>query len=105
MRLRFTIRDLLWLTLVVALATGWWVDYNHSPPIPIQPLDVLRVDSSAGIRGNYLVEPGGMISLGAGHGKIRIGGLSIKDAEAEIAKHLASAPNGPARVTIKLGGE
>ena len=26
MRLRFTIRDLLWLTLVVALAVGWWLD-------------------------------------------------------------------------------
>jgi hypothetical protein len=26
MRLRFTTRDLLWLTLVVALAIGWWVD-------------------------------------------------------------------------------
>ena len=26
MRLRFTIRDLLWLTLVVAMAVGWWLD-------------------------------------------------------------------------------
>jgi len=26
MRLRFTIRDLLWLTLVVAMAVGWYVD-------------------------------------------------------------------------------
>jgi hypothetical protein len=26
MRLRFTIRDLLWLAVVVALAVGWWVD-------------------------------------------------------------------------------
>ena len=26
MPLRFTIRDLLWLTLVVALAVGWWTD-------------------------------------------------------------------------------
>jgi hypothetical protein len=26
MRLRFTIRDLLWLTVVVALAVGWWID-------------------------------------------------------------------------------
>ena len=26
MRLRFTIRDLLWLTLVVALVVGWWID-------------------------------------------------------------------------------
>ena len=25
MHFRFTIRDLLWLTLVVALAVGWWV--------------------------------------------------------------------------------
>jgi len=24
--LRFTIRDVLWLTLVVGLAVGWWVD-------------------------------------------------------------------------------
>ena len=24
MSLRFTMRDLLWLTLVVALALGWW---------------------------------------------------------------------------------
>ena len=23
---RFTIRDLLWLTLVVALGMGWWLD-------------------------------------------------------------------------------
>jgi len=24
-----TIRDLLWLTLVVALAVGWWVDHRR----------------------------------------------------------------------------
>jgi hypothetical protein len=23
---RFTIRDLLWLTLVMALVVGWWID-------------------------------------------------------------------------------
>ena len=28
-RLRFTIRDLLWLTLVVALAVGWWLDHHR----------------------------------------------------------------------------
>ena len=27
MRLRFSIRDLLWLTLVAALASGWWLDH------------------------------------------------------------------------------
>jgi hypothetical protein len=29
MRFRFTIRDLLWLTLVVAMAVGWWLDRSH----------------------------------------------------------------------------
>jgi len=30
MRLRFTIRDLLWLTLVVAMAVGWWLDHTDT---------------------------------------------------------------------------
>jgi len=30
MRLRFTIRDLLWLTLVVAVAIGWWLHYRFA---------------------------------------------------------------------------
>ena len=30
MRLRFTIRDLLWLTVVVALAVGWWLDRRNA---------------------------------------------------------------------------
>jgi hypothetical protein len=29
MRMRFTIRDLLWLTLVVALAAGWWREHRR----------------------------------------------------------------------------
>jgi len=32
MRLRLTIRDLFWLTLVVALAAGWWFDHMRIPP-------------------------------------------------------------------------
>jgi hypothetical protein len=30
MRFRFTIRDLLWLTLVVALVVGWWINHRKS---------------------------------------------------------------------------
>ena len=30
MHLRFTIRDLLWLTLVVALAVGWYLDHKNA---------------------------------------------------------------------------
>jgi hypothetical protein len=32
MKLRFSIRDLLWLTLVVALAVGWWIDHQQLSP-------------------------------------------------------------------------
>jgi hypothetical protein len=31
MRLRFTIRDLLWLTLVVALIAAWSIDHWRKP--------------------------------------------------------------------------
>jgi uncharacterized protein HemX len=27
---KFSVRDLLWLTVVVALGVGWWVDHNQS---------------------------------------------------------------------------
>jgi hypothetical protein len=30
MRLRFTIRDLLWLTALIAMAVGWWLDRKRS---------------------------------------------------------------------------
>jgi hypothetical protein len=29
MKLRFSIRDLLWLTAVVALTVGWWLDHSR----------------------------------------------------------------------------
>ena len=29
MRLRFTIRDLLWLTLVAAVLVAWWLDRSR----------------------------------------------------------------------------
>jgi hypothetical protein len=28
---RFTIRDLLWLMVVVGMGLGWWVEYRRSP--------------------------------------------------------------------------
>ncbi len=29
MRLRFSIRDLLWLAVVLAMALGWWLDHRY----------------------------------------------------------------------------
>jgi hypothetical protein len=33
---RFTIRDLLWLTVVVALAVGWYVQYREATELRYQ---------------------------------------------------------------------
>jgi cell division protein FtsB len=30
MRFRFTIRDLLWLTILVVMAGAWWWDHRHA---------------------------------------------------------------------------
>jgi hypothetical protein len=27
--MRFTIRDLIWLTVVVAMGAGWWIDHRR----------------------------------------------------------------------------
>jgi hypothetical protein len=32
MRLRFAIRDLLWLTLAVGIALRWWLDHDRNKP-------------------------------------------------------------------------
>lgn len=53
MRFRFTIRDLLWLTLVVATTVGWWVDRrSYSVPPRFQLSDV---SSPSGVR-TYLTD-------------------------------------------------
>jgi hypothetical protein len=45
MKLRFSIRDLLWLTVVVALAVGWWIDHAHKQQDDLAPL--LKAKSAA----------------------------------------------------------
>ena len=37
MRLRFTIRDLLWLTALLALAVGWWLDHARLAALTVFP--------------------------------------------------------------------
>jgi hypothetical protein len=44
-RLRFTIRDLLWLTLVVALMVGWWIDHRHRNWVQIGIIENVRLDA------------------------------------------------------------
>jgi type II/III secretion system protein len=44
MKLRFTIRDLLWLAVVVALAVAWWLDHRQSLRIyPVKSVSASEV--------------------------------------------------------------
>ena len=53
MRLRFTIRDLLWLTLVVAMGLGWWIDRRS---YSVQPrFQLTEATTTFGIR-TYLTD-------------------------------------------------
>jgi len=57
MRFRFTIRDLLWLTLVVALVAGWLVDRrSYSAPPRFQLFDKSGPSAASGIRTKYLID-------------------------------------------------
>jgi hypothetical protein len=42
MRFRFTIHDLLWLTALVALALGWWLDHLRIERFAGKAIEVQR---------------------------------------------------------------
>ena len=75
-------------------------------PFLIQPLDVLQLEVDgtrldAPIRGLYLVEPGGMLNLGPGYGKVRVGGLSLEEAQNKVTEQLKRTLNSP-QVSLTL---
>src|ERR1700690_736238 len=75
-------------------------------PSHIQPLDVLQVEVEGTkleqpIRGLYLVEPGGMLNLGPGYGKVKVGGLSLEEASAAVNKQLKRTLSNP-QVSVSL---
>ena len=38
---RFTIRDILWLTALVALGVGWWLDHRRLAPLVPQHRELI----------------------------------------------------------------
>ncbi len=46
--MRFSIRDLLWATLVVALCVGWWVDHGQMAAKVLQAQAARRVERFLG---------------------------------------------------------
>jgi protein involved in polysaccharide export with SLBB domain len=110
MRIRFTIRDLLWLTALVAMALAWWIDHDRLAAVAafkIKPLDPLHVEAgsprpNAPITGLYIVDPFGMLNLGPHYGKVKVGDLSLKEAESAVLKQLRKVSN-PTGVSITIG--
>src|SRR5262245_32262894 len=92
---RFTIRDVLWLMVVVALAVGWWLELKNRGPENtklkaenlhlVKELDVAKwqLEESASLLKDFGIE----ISYGDGHwvnisdGKVGLG--SAKESERE----------------------
>src|SRR5262245_59533300 len=52
MRLRFSIRDLLLITVIAALAVGWWLDHRalvEQPRVVVYPIKTTSADMVAKI--------------------------------------------------------
>jgi hypothetical protein len=57
--LRFSLRDLFWLTLVVAMAFGWWLDHTSRTLLSIAP-DGSALVYPAGVDGEMWTYRDGM---------------------------------------------
>jgi hypothetical protein len=54
---RYTIRDVLWLMVVVGLACGWWIEYTRRAVAVIE----VRGEGGQGV----VLSPGGMAVISA----------------------------------------
>lgn len=63
------------------------------PPYRLQSLDVVAINVAGAlperpIYGNYTIEPGGRVNLGAPYGYVQVGGLTLPEAAKAIEGHL-----------------
>jgi hypothetical protein len=61
---RFTIRDVLWLTVVVALGAAWWIDHSQSKAARLR-----AEQAQAKAEGDYKETLDALVEgpIGAGH--------------------------------------
>lgn len=76
------------------------------PPYRIEPLEVLNIVVSdtipnQPIQGQYTVAPEGTVNLGFGYGAVRVGGMTLDDAQNAIRRHLSQALKNP-QVNVAL---
>jgi polysaccharide export outer membrane protein len=76
------------------------------PPYRIEALEVLMIHvgntlPNQPITGQYIVSPEGTVNLGFGYGAVRIGGMTVDQAQAAIRQHLSSVLTNP-QVTVAI---
>lgn len=89
--------DVLLLNVLRAVPKG---------PYRLEPLETLQIAvtdtlPNQPIAGTYVISPEGMINLGFAYGNVRVGGLSLDEAEAAIRKQLGGVLKTP-NVTLGL---
>lgn len=75
-------------------------------PYRLEPLEVLQVNvtntlPNQPIAGNFMITPEGTIHLGPAYGSVRVGGMTLADAQRAIYQHLGNTLKNPA-VTLTL---
>lgn len=70
------------------------------PPYHLRTFDALAIQvqgtlPDAPISGVYPIEPGGLIKLGFNYGAVKVGGLTVAEAEAAIKEHLRQTLTAP----------
>jgi polysaccharide export outer membrane protein len=78
------------------------------PPYRLRTFDALAIQvqgtlPDAPISGTYPIEPGGLVKLGFSYGAVKVGGLTVAEAEAALRQHLRESLKEPV-VTVSLAG-
>ncbi|MGQ9575629.1 MAG: polysaccharide biosynthesis/export family protein [Thermoguttaceae bacterium] len=76
------------------------------PPYRLRTFDALAIQvqgtlPDAPISGIYAIEPGGLVKLGFSYGAVKVGGLTVAEAERAITDHLLKSLKRPV-VTVSL---
>jgi Polysaccharide biosynthesis/export protein len=102
----YSLRTLLEVVFVFGVIFYIW--FNRQPLSIIKPDHVLKVDAlgtyaDAPIKGLYLVDPSGDVSLGPPYGKVHVGGMTGNEAEAAVQGRLKKYLATP-DVTVSIAG-
>jgi HEAT repeat protein/protein involved in polysaccharide export with SLBB domain len=89
--------------------TKWRDDPTKKAPYHIRPLHLLKIrvlggDPTQQLGEDYLVEPGGKVSLGPAYGRVVVAGLTLEEAQMAIENHLKKLGFAAVKASVTLAG-